>query len=170
MALIAKNRLREADAELARLRTLVNDPSLKTQVTFSTNTGYAVLRIAPEVVAGGIAARRKQWSTALLHLERAVRYEDALIYQEPSDWHAPVRQNLGAVLLAAGRPDEAEAVYWEDLRKNPGTGWALYGLLRALQAQGKADEATLVEARFKEAWKDSDVTLAQLERATSVAR
>jgi tetratricopeptide (TPR) repeat protein len=159
MALTAKGRLTDADAELARLRTLVNDPSLKSQVTFSTNTGYAILRIAPEVVAGEIAARRKQWNTALLHLERAVRYEDGLIYQEPADWHAPVRQNLGAVLLAAGRPDEAEAVYWEDLRKNPGTGWALYGLLQALKAQKKTDDAALVESRFKAAWKDADVTL-----------
>ena len=159
MALTAKGRLTDADAELARLRTLVNDPSLKSQVTFSTNTGYAILRIAPEVVAGEIAARRKQWNTALLHLERAVRYEDGLIYQEPADWHAPVRQNLGAVLLAAGRPDEAEAVYWEDLRKNPGTGWSLYGLLQALKAQKKTDDAALVESRFKAAWKDADVTL-----------
>jgi tetratricopeptide (TPR) repeat protein len=159
MALIAKGRLREADAELARLRTLVNDPSLKSQVTFSTNTGWAILRIAPEVVAGEIAARRKNWNTALLHLERAVRYEDSLIYQEPPDWHAPVRQNLGAVLLAAGRADEAEAVYWEDLRKNPGTGWALFGLLQALKAQGKTEDAALVEARFKDAWKNSDIML-----------
>jgi tetratricopeptide (TPR) repeat protein len=159
MALVAKGRLREADAELARLRTLVDDPSLKSQVTFSTNTGYAILRIAPEVVAGEIAARRKQWNMALLHLERAVRYEDALIYQEPSDWHAPVRQNLGAVLLAAGRADEAEAVFWEDLRKNPGTGWALYGLMQALKAQNKTDDAALIEARFKAAWKDADITL-----------
>lgn len=56
------------------------------------------------------------------HFDRAIRYEDALIYQEPPDWPAPVRQNLGATLLEAGRADEAEAVYWEDLRKNPGTG------------------------------------------------
>jgi tetratricopeptide (TPR) repeat protein len=159
MALIAKGRLREADAELAKLRPLVNDPTLKSQVTFSTNTGYAILRIAPEVVAGEIAARRKNWNTALLHLERAVRYEDSLIYQEPPDWHAPVRQNLGAVLLAAGRADEAEAVYWEDLRKNPGTGWALFGLLQALKAQGKNGDAALIEARFKDAWKNSDIML-----------
>jgi tetratricopeptide (TPR) repeat protein len=159
MALTARGRLREADRELAALKRLVNDPSLKSQATFSTNTGVAILRIAPEVVAGEIAARRKNWDTALLHLERAVRYEDALIYQEPSDWHAPVRQNLGAVLLAAGRPDEAEAVYWEDLRKNPGTGWALFGLMQALKAQSKNDEAALVEQRFRAAWKDADVTL-----------
>ena len=159
MALTAKGRLAAAEAELARLRTLVNDPSLKSPVTFSTNTGQAILRIAPEVVAGEIAARRKNWNTALLHLERAVRYEDALIYQEPSDWHAPVRQNLGAVLLAAGRADEAEAVYWEDLRKNPGTGWSLFGLMQALKAQGKDADAALAEERFRAAWKDADITL-----------
>lgn len=159
MALTARGRLREADRELAALKKLVNDPSLKSQATFSTNTGVAILRIAPEVVAGEIAARRKNWDTALLHLERAVRYEDALIYQEPSDWHAPVRQSLGAVLLAAGRPDEAEAVYWEDLRKNPGTGWALFGLMQALKAQGKNADAALVEQRFRAAWKDADITL-----------
>jgi tetratricopeptide (TPR) repeat protein len=159
MALTAKGRLGDAERELAELQKLVNDPTLKTQVTFSTNTGIAILRIAPEVVAGEIAARRKDWDRALLHLERAARYEDALIYQEPSDWHAPVRQNLGAVLLAAGRADEAEAVYWEDLRKNPGTGWSLFGLMQALKAQGKHDEATRVEERFKAAWKDADITL-----------
>ena len=89
------------------------------------------------MVAGEIAAKRKDWDAAILHLDRAVRYEDALIYQEPPDWHAPVRQNLAAVLLAAGRADEAEAVYWEDLRKNPGNGWSLFGLMQALKAQGK---------------------------------
>jgi tetratricopeptide (TPR) repeat protein len=159
MALVARGRLREADRELLVLKKVLNDPSLDGQVTFSTNSGRAVLRIAPEVVAGEIAARRKNWDAAVLHLDRAVRYEDALIYQEPPDWHAPVRQNLGAVLLAARRPDEAEAVYWEDLRKNPGNGWSLFGLLQALKAQGKADEAALVEQRFREAWKNADVTL-----------
>ena len=63
------------------------------------------------------------------------------------------------MLLDAGRPDEAEAVYWEDLKKNPESGWALYGLLQALKAQGKNDDAALVEARFKKAWKDADITL-----------
>jgi tetratricopeptide (TPR) repeat protein len=159
MALTATGRLTEADRELALLKRIVNDPALNGKTTFSTNTGRAILRIAPEVVAGELAAKRKQWDAALLHLERAVRYEDALNYQEPPDWHMPVRLNLGAVLLAAGRPDEAEAVYWDDLRRNPGTGWALYGLLQALKAQGKTNDATLVEQRFREAWKNADFQL-----------
>jgi tetratricopeptide (TPR) repeat protein len=160
MALTATGRLPEADAELGQLKVIVADPALKGQVTFSSNTGYAILRIAPEVVEGEIAAKRHDWDSAILHLDRAVRYEDALIYQEPPDWHAPVRQNLGAVLLEAGRADEAEAVYWEDLKKNPENGWSLFGLLQALKAQGKTDDAALVELRFQKAWKDSDIKLA----------
>jgi len=159
MALIATDRLSDAEVELTGLDKILEDPSLKGQTTFSTNTGTAILRIAPEVIRGEIAAKRKDWDKATLHLDRAIRYEDALIYQEPPDWHAPVRLTLGAVLLDAGRPDEAEAVYWEDLKKNPESGWALYGLLQALKAQGKNDDAALVEARFKKAWKDADITL-----------
>jgi tetratricopeptide (TPR) repeat protein len=159
MALTAKGRLDEATVELARLEAIVKDPNIKGQTTFSSNSGFAQLRIAPDVVAGEIAARKKDWDTATRHLERAVRFEDALIYQEPADWHAPVRQTLGAVLLEAGRADEAESVFWEDLKKNPESGWSLFGLKQALEAQGKTDEAALVEARFRKAWQHADLTL-----------
>ena len=158
MAQIGKDNVAEAERELAQLQTLLADPSLKDQTTFSTNNGVSILRIALEVVAGEIAARRKDWDTALLHLERGVRYEDALVYQEPPDWHSSVRLNLASALLRAGRADEAEAVSWEDLRKNPGNVWTLYGLLQAQNAQGKKDEAALTEERFKRASKDSDFT------------
>jgi tetratricopeptide (TPR) repeat protein len=159
MALTATGRLEQAEQELAALKKELDDPGLKDEMASSLNTAVAVLRIAPEVVAGELAAKRKEWDTAVLHLDRAIRYEDALIYQEPPDWHAPVRQNLGAVLLQAGRATEAEAVYWEDLKKNPGSGWSLYGLSQALKAQNKTEEAAALEARFHEAWKSADVRL-----------
>jgi tetratricopeptide (TPR) repeat protein len=155
MALVATNRLDEAERELAEIVRLVDDPSLEGQTTFSNNSGRAILRIAPEVVAGEIAARRGQLDRALLHFERGVRYEDALIYQEPPDWHAPVRQNLGAALIAAGRADEAESVLWEDLKKNPENVWSLAGLARALTAQHKIDEAAAVKTRLEKAWLDT---------------
>lgn len=157
LALVAKARLDEAERELVQLRAIAADPALDGQVTFSSNSGTAVMRIAPEVVAGKIAAARKDWDKATLHLDRAIRYEDALIYQEPHDWHAPVRQDLGNVLLAAGRPAEAEVVFWEDLKRNPENGWALSGLLDALRAQKKSAEAAHVEARLRKAWKNADV-------------
>ena len=159
LALTAKGRLAEAEKELGQLKVMVSDPALKGQVTFSSNSGHHILRIAPDVVAGEIAVKRRDWDRAIMHFDRAIRYEDSLIYQEPADWHAPVRQNLGAALLAAGRPDEAETVFWEDLKKNPENGWSLFGLTQALKAQGKDADAAAAEARFKKVWKDSDVTL-----------
>ena len=75
---------------------------------FSPNTMASVLRIAPESLAGEIAAARKDFDRAVAHLDRAVRLEDGLVYTEPSEWVYPTRHQLGAVLLAAGRPHEAE--------------------------------------------------------------
>ena len=88
-----------------------------------------------------------------------MRLEDGLTYTEPPDWHAPIRHWLGAALLDAGRRAEAEIVYWDDLKRNRENGWALFGVQQALLAQGKRDEAALVEQRLKKAWARADVTL-----------
>jgi tetratricopeptide (TPR) repeat protein len=151
MALTAKDRLDEAEQELGTLKTLAADPALDGQTTFSNNTGKAILRIAPLVVAGEIAAKRKDWDAAVLQLERAIRYEDSLIYQEPADWHAPVRQNLAAVLAAAGRADEAETVLWEDLKRNPENVWSLGALLEVLKTLNRTADAEAVNARLEKA-------------------
>jgi tetratricopeptide (TPR) repeat protein len=160
MAFSAKGQGDEAAAELAALRRIAGAPALPAlPASSSLNTPDMILRIAPEVLEGEIAARRKEFDRALLHLDRAVRLEDALAYTEPPDWPASVRLTLGAVLLEAGRAVEAEAVYWEDLRRNPENGWGLFGLTRALAAQGKKGEAAAVQRRFEKAWSAADVVL-----------
>ena len=150
--------------DLKRARELwtaiVKDPALPSlPASASPNTPDAILRIAPEVLAGEIAAKRKDFDKALLHLERAVRLEDALVYTEPADWPSPVRQDLGAALLEAGRAVEAEAVYWDDLKRNRENGWSLFGVLQALTAQDKKDDAARVQQRFEKAWSSADVKL-----------
>jgi hypothetical protein len=70
-----------------------------------------------------------------------------------------VRPLLGAALLQAGRPQKAEAVYLEDLRRHPENGWALFGLAQSLAAQHRDAEARTVRQRFDTAWSDVDVTL-----------
>ena len=80
-------------------------------------------------------------------------------YTEPPDWAQPMRHYLGAALLKAGRPEEAEAVYRRDLRWNQNNGWSLFGLQQALSLQGKETEATEVHGRWRRAWAFSDVEL-----------
>ena len=157
-AFLGKGQTDEGEKEFAKLEEIMEDKSLD-QPLFSPNTGRAILSIAQEVLAGEISAAKKEYSQGVNHLERAVRLEDALVYTEPFEFHYPPRQALGALLLAANRAPEAETVYWEDLRRNRENGWSLYGLMQALKAQGKNDDAALVEARFKKAWSRADVTL-----------
>ncbi len=85
--------------------------------------------------------------------------EDELAYDEPADWFFPARHLLGAQLLLAGRPADAEKVYREDLKRNPDNGWALFGLSDALRAQGHGAAATRVARQQARAWQHADVRL-----------
>lgn len=118
-----------------------------------------VLEIATHALTAEIAARRGRTDEAIGHFNQAMAVEDRLLYVEPPLWFYPVRHSLGAVLLEAGRPAEAEALYREDLKRFPENGWALFGLAAALRAQGKTAEAGGVEARFTKAWSGADVKL-----------
>ena len=158
-AFLGKGKLAEAEKELAEVKRIAKDPALDFKL-FSPNTAVAIFSIAPEVLGGEIEATKKNYDEAISHLERAVRLEDSLVYTEPSEWHYPPRHALGAVLLEAGRPREAETIYWEDLRRNRENGWALFGLVKALEAQGKTEQAALMKERFEKAWSRADVKLA----------
>ena len=117
------------------------------------------LSIAVHALLGEIATRQGDLATGISHFREAVAIEDAGLYFEPPKWYYPIRHSLGAALLRAGRNAEAEAAYREDLRRFPENGWSLVGLAQALRAQGKSAEAAAVDARFRKAWADADVTL-----------
>lgn len=158
LSFVATERLDAAEDELNKLNALLSDASMK-EPLFSPNLAAAVVAPAPAVLAGEIAASRGNFDAAIAHLDRAVRLEDSLVYTEPSEFHFPPRLALGAILLRAGRPAEAETVYWEHLRRHRENGWGLFGLMQALRAQNKSADASLTEARFKTAWARADVTL-----------
>lgn len=120
------------------------------------NPAHTVLKLAGHVLDAEIAYASSDYDVAIEHLNEAIEIEDGLRYMEPPDWMLPVRQTLGAVLLDAGRPQDAERVYREDLAKWRNNGWSLLGLSRALAAQGKADEAKATKAAYERAWKEAD--------------
>ncbi|HEY7819631.1 MAG TPA: hypothetical protein VIG29_15530 [Vicinamibacteria bacterium] len=157
-AFVGKGKLAEAEKELAEVERIAKDPALEFSL-FSPNVASVIFSIAPHVLGGEIAAAKKNYDEAISHLERAVRIEDGLVYTEPSEWHYPPRHALGAVLLEAGRAREAETIYWEDLRRNRENGWALYGLMKSLEAQNKTEQAALIKSRFEKAWSRADVKL-----------
>lgn len=158
LAFVGSGELERAEEELARLEQLVGDERLDYSL-FSPNTAAEILSVAPAVLAGELAAARGQYDAAIRHLAQAVRLEDSLTYTEPSEWHYPPRLALGAVLLAADRPREAEAIYWENLERHPDNGWGLFGLWQALVAQGEEELAGAIRKRFDAAWSEADLEL-----------
>lgn len=155
-ALAARGDLDGAEAELVRLRAAAEDPDLA-GLRLEFNTSDAVLSIAADVLAGHLAAASGDHDAAVDHLRSAARREDELVYGEPPDWTVPVRQELGRVLLAAGRAADAERAFREDLARFPENGWSLHGLAEALRAQGRDGEAHAVAERFREIWRTADV-------------
>ena len=157
MAFSNTGKRRDAQKELRALRKLRNGLGADYLVGFAN--APTLLTIAEHVLAGDIANAKGDHDAAVTLLERAVRLEDSLRYSEPPDWYFPTRHVLGALLIEAGYPREAEAVYWQDLRKSPDNGYALLGLSQALSAQGRTAEAESAAAEFKIAWRAADKTL-----------
>jgi tetratricopeptide (TPR) repeat protein len=159
LALTRKGRLEEARGHLEELTAVSAEPALEGMTFWDMNLLTDLLGVARHVLAGEIAAGSGDFETAIRELEAGVAAEDALNYDDPPDWHHPVRQVLGAVLLAAGRPADAERVYREDLERQPHNGWSLYGLHASLEARGETEEAAAAAERFAEAWRHADVEL-----------
>ncbi len=155
LAFVATTRFGSAEGELSNLRK-----SLKALVRVKTEEAKisrTLLKIAERVLAGEMAARRGEFEAGIQATREALQLETTLPYSEPPFWFQPVRHNLGAILLLAGRAGEAESVYREDLRLNPENGWALQGLVLSLQAQHK--DAAQEQTRLQAAWAQADVTL-----------
>lgn len=162
MALAARDQLDAAEAELVAVRAAIADPAFPADLVLVNSAPSRIAEIAVHTLAGQIAAARGHHDQALAELAAAVRVEDSLTYNEPPDWPFPARHYLGAELLAAGRPVEAEAVYFEDLERHPRNAWSLQGLVQALQAQGAERQTDLkeVESRRSAVWPQADVKLA----------
>lgn len=156
MALAARGKLEEAEKDRAELVALRE--KIPADVTAGLNPARDVLGVAAKILEARIAEGNKKPEALALWAE-AVKLEDALSYSEPADWFYPVRHFQGAALMGAGKAKEAEAVYREDLKRNPGNGWSLFGLSQALKAQKKPKEAAAAEAEFKKAWPRADVQL-----------
>jgi tetratricopeptide (TPR) repeat protein len=123
------------------------------------NTAGQMFAVAKPLLDGRIAAAAGDPLAAIVQYRTAVAAEDALAYDEPPTWYYPVRETLGAALLLAGQAEEAEQVFKDDLKYNPGNGRSLFGLWKALGAQGKNADAARAGEDFRRAWSAADVTL-----------
>jgi tetratricopeptide (TPR) repeat protein len=102
----------EAGGQLSQLEDIAHNDNLGRLGFVPAND---VMKIAYRVLAGELAAKQKAYDEAITHLKEAVNLQDNLPYVETPPWYYPTRQSLGAVLLKAEKPGEADAVYRKDL-------------------------------------------------------
>jgi tetratricopeptide (TPR) repeat protein len=143
----ADEALAEAEAMLAIGRQPVMDELAAWFVP-----GREVVQLGWHVIRGRVAQKAGHLDEAETELRAAAAIQDVLAYMEPPYWYYPVRQTLGAVLLAAGRPAEAAQAFSQSLMEAPHNGWSLWGLAQAQRAMGDEAAAKVTSALFEQAW------------------
>jgi tetratricopeptide (TPR) repeat protein len=123
------------------------------------NTAGQLFAVVRPLVDGRIAAAAGDLAAAVDFYKTAVQAQDTLAYDEPPTWYYPVRETLGAALLASGRAVEAEQVFRDDLKENRGNGRSLFGVWQALAAQNRKTAAARARAEFERVWAVADVKL-----------
>jgi len=157
VAFAAKGQLAQAEKAHAEFRDA--KAKIAPDRILAANPARRVLELADHVIAGEIAYRQGKIDEAVTQMQKAIAMEDDLIYMEPPEWTMPVRHTLGAILVDAGRYEDAEKVYRTDLAKWPENGWSLFGLAKCLRARDATGEAEQVERRFKKAWSNADTKI-----------
>lgn len=158
MALAATGQTKEAEREAKDFAAAVG--KLSEERAYGLNRELDVMQVATLALRAKIAQAKGDQAETVAALRAAVEAEEKLAYDEPAGWYyPPMREALGAVLLAQGAAAEAERVFRAELQNNRRNGRALFGLEQALLAQGKKDEASMVAPLFAKAWEKADAPL-----------
>jgi tetratricopeptide (TPR) repeat protein len=123
------------------------------------HTASDLLGITGDILRAEILREEGRLDEAIAALERSVETFVGLRYDEPEPLNFSPRHWLGAVLLEAGRPAEAERVYREAIEQHDNNGWSIFGLEQALRAQGRDAEADAARHHFNAAWERADIMI-----------
>lgn len=147
--------LRAGEADFARVYLdRVTALAEKTTARFRFDEARLLLQTVGGILEGELQRADGDLRAAIDTFQRAVEVEDQLEYSEPEPLPFAARHWLGATLIEAERYADAERVYREELEDHPNNGWSLFGLMTALEKQGKPTAD--VEAQFNESWARSD--------------
>ena len=158
MAFVRKGKLESAREQLKELSAALAGFGVAKKSAWINNPAD-ILKVAEKVLIAEMNAAEGKQEQAKQAFEEAVKSEDALRYNEPADWHKPVRQSYGAYLIRIGDYSLAEKPLREDLSFYPGNGWSLQGLYQALQKQKNGKEASATLSQFNKSWTKADIKL-----------
>jgi len=150
----AKLRLNKADEARQDLDKLLKlAESSKAQ--FRGHPARVLLGSVAGSLEGEVQRQAGDLPGAIRSFERAVKFEDEIIYDEPEPLPFSARHWLGAALLEAKKYGDAAKVYREEMEDHPLNGWSLIGLRAALAGDGKSTSE--VDKQLATSWARADV-------------
>ena len=155
---VARGSLALAQAQLAEINRIAASEDVSVNRAGATATAE-LLALAAHALEGEIQMVSGDLAGAIASFEKGVALEDTNNYTEPPDWPQSMRLYLGAALLSAERFEDAETVFRQDLRWHQNNGWSLYGLMQSLEAQGKTQEAKVIQNQWLTVWANADIEL-----------
>lgn len=159
MAYLGKKNFAMAKQESLLLDVLANDKSLEKMTIWQINSMSSLVNIADKVLKAEILASERNYTQSINLLQKAVMIEDGLNYNEPPDWFFSTRHHLGAVLIEAGKYNEAIKVYVEDLKVFPKNGWAYHGMKLAYEKLNNQAKVAEMKQLIIKSWSHSDVKI-----------
>jgi tetratricopeptide (TPR) repeat protein len=149
----AKLKLNEPDFAKVYLDRIKKTADTSKQ-EFRSHPAKRLVGVLSGILEGEMARVGGDLPKAISLFEEAVKLDDELEYDEPEPLPFPARHWLGAALLDAKRPADAERVYREDLKDHPHNGWSLVGLQQALKEQNKPTQEA--DADLAKSWARAD--------------
>ena len=139
-----------ASAMVSEIKAL----SKSSNARFRFHPANLLLGTLAHILEGEIHWIQGDLNQAIESFITAGTFEDQLTYDEPEPLPFAARHWLGAAYIATDDFVEAERVYREALQDHPNNGWSYYGLLLALEGQGKQDRQ--ITDAFERSWARSD--------------
>lgn len=127
--------MKAAKRYLAKVRKLAET----SDAMFRFHKADQLMGLSAEILEGEILRAEGDLDGAIAAFRKAAEWDDKQPYDEPEPIPYAARHWLGAALLEAGQYAEAEQEYRTELADHPHNVWSLYGLMAALEAQGKTD-------------------------------
>jgi hypothetical protein len=124
---------------------------------YTRNTGpqksaRAMLDVAEGMLEAELALAEGRHEEAIALQGKVIGSAAKIDAREPPGLGDGTRLALGHMQAQAKRWTDSEATYREALAEHPGSGWALRGLVRALDAQGKSAEAAKYRNELERSW------------------
>ncbi len=165
---LAHTELEALESEIVRLRNEFPKQNYAPQRGIQIRNSLA-LTVAPLELKGRILAREGKAAESIALMHQGLAEEIKVGYAEPPLYPHPMEEVLGQTLLSMNRWSEAEAMFGAALQRDLGSGRALFGLMQALEGEGKKPEARQAYLQFVRSWARADADLPEMRRAREIA-